>query len=281
MKSIALALAFTVFGCTEADNQRNRPPILNPSAQEANPASVRSQLHRMRTTVILSSAQESGTALNLPVGYDDVPNILEADDGLGVEGRSVVLAAHSGRSCGIGADFANIAARIQDCATINASLASWNGQENGNAGEGNWALVSKNGIGQEVWIDKTTNMLWSDRITDSMLWCVASGNSQTPSEGGVVDCQVLNPDRRELCNDLNVLPADQVSWRLPTRGDFLQADLNGARYVLRHTSSNYWTATVSGLNRDEAWSIIQSSASLTTASRAEGRAVRCIGRVLK
>ena len=281
MKLLALMLtALLASACLEAEKSNsNRPPVASPGVIAGGNAVLRSQLHRSRETAILTTAQEAGTANRLPVGYDNIPNIFESDDGLGSSTRTVIHASHSGRPCGQGAAFATIQARIQDCATINGSLAGWNGQSFGNAGEGNWVLVVRNSINDEVWLDQTTDYLWSDRIAEATSWCEASGNTQGIADGGSVDCQVLNPNLRNLCsNVISILPEAQVLWRLPTRPDFLQADVNGARYVLRNTDLAYWTATVSGANRDEAWSIEQLTGVASTVSRASGRAVRCIGR---
>lgn len=283
MKSIAfLALLTMVVACNDAE-KGNRPEInASRGAQISENSAVRSQLHRLRLTSVLSTAQESANAESLPVGYDNIPNIFEADDGFGSNSRSVIHAPHSGQSCGVGTAFATIQERMTNCETLNPGQASWKALSSGNAGEGNWSLVLRNVDGKEIWLDETTNYLWSDVVADATGWCDASGNRQGIADGGKVDCQILGT--RSLCADsaLPGIPESQVSWRLPTRGDFLQADLDGARFVLRNVSTmSFWTATVNGSNRDEAWSILQSTGALSAVSRAEGRAVRCIGRRLK
>ena len=283
MKFIALlALPLLLTACLEAESKKtSRPPLSNPGQVAVNPSEFRSQLHRDRTTVILSTTQEARQANSLPVGYENIPNILEADDGQGPR-TQVVYATHTAAPCGNGANFATIQARIQDCATINPTQSTWNGQANGTAGEGNWVLVVRNGINQEVWLDQTTNYLWSDRVAEASSWCDASGNTQAAPTDGNVDCFVLNTNQRNLCSgmSISILPDTQVSWRLPTRADFLLADINGARFVLNSIGLTFWTATVSGADRDQAWSIEQSTGMLSTGSRAESRAVRCIGRRL-
>lgn len=282
MKSVTLLVFLSLFAACNDASKGNRP-LINAStgAQVSSNATIRSQLHRVRATEILSTTQETSAAESLPVGYDNIPNIFEADDGFGTDSRSVVHATHSGNSCGIGTQFATIKDRIANCESLNLGQASWKGSANGNSGEGNWTLVARNVDGKEIWLDETTNYVWSDVVAEATGWCDASGNTQGLADGGVVDCHVLGT--RSLCANsaLPGIPESQVSWRLPTRGDFLQADLDGARFVLRNVSTmSFWSATVNGTNRDEAWAILQSTGALSSVSRAEGRAVRCIGRRL-
>lgn len=283
MKLIVLMGALTLLvGCNDA-TKGNRPQInASRGAQISENSLVRSQLHRMRSTNILSTAQETASAESLPVGYDNIPNIFEADDGFGSGARSVIHANHTGLPCGVGTAFATIKDRIANCESLNPNQASWKALNSGNAGEGNWTLVLRNVDGKEIWLDETTNYLWSDLVAEATGWCDASGNRQGVADAGVVDCQILGT--RSLCANsaLPGMPESQVSWRLPTRGDFIQADLDGARFVLRNVSTMaFWSATINGSNRDEAWSILQSTGELTAVSRAEGRAVRCVGRRLK
>ena len=77
------------------------------------------------------------------------------------------------------------------------------------------------------------------------------------------------------------VPTTDITWRLPTRADYLQADLNGLRFVLPRTDAAVWTATVSGENRENAWSIIPKTGELTSVVRSTNLAVRCVGRRLK
>jgi hypothetical protein len=70
-----------------------------------------------------------------------------------------------------------------------------------------------------------------------------------------------------------------IKWRLPTRNDYLQADLNGIRFVLKTANSPFWTATMNSAstNRSEAWTYNQSQRTIEKVAMTDLRQVRCIG----
>lgn len=277
---LALASLILLAACNPDGGGRARP---NGDTGDNTPAietvsAIRSQLTRAPGTPILTTAQEAQDAANLPSGYEAIPSVSLSDDGLGPT-THVHTVIHGALTCGSGTAFTSIQARIADCAAKNSALlASWTGQASGTGGEGDWKLVTKNAAG-EVWLDGTTNYLWSDRISDAANWCNASGNNETPVSGTTIDCKTLGG--QNLC--ANVLTTgisdNEVSWRLPTRNDFLQADLNGARFVLPNVDEvAFWTATVSGANRDEAWMMSMSAGILSAQNRSSTHGVRCVGR---
>jgi hypothetical protein len=281
----SLPLLLVLVSCTEADKARRSFPNPNTprvEAVESGSGTGRSQLHRLLGTVILTAEQESQSADNLRAGYDNVPNLNDSDDGMGGV-PSVNLARRPLVDCGVALTLTTIDSRIADCASKNTDRAVWRGQQNGNAGEGNWFLVLRqtvDGNGKEVWLDATTNYLWSDLVA-STNWCSASGNTEDALVENGVNCKAIH-DGINVCVGQTVqgLGEGLVSWRLPTRGDFLMADLNGARYVLNRTAAHFWTATVNGDNREQAWTIIQATGVMTPMGRNEVRGVRCLGRRL-
>ena len=75
----------------------------------------------------------------------------------------------------------NIEARISDCKTVNGDWAFYNGAQYGQAGEGNWSLVSvldDSGTKYEVWRDERTKLIWSDKTNSNYNWYRASGYSK-------------------------------------------------------------------------------------------------------
>lgn len=278
-----LPLLLVLVACNEAENSRRFMPTTpnNPTRDsvESGAGTGRSQLHRLLGTVILTAEQESQSANNLRAGYDNVPGLRDSDDGMGGV-PSVNLARRPQVDCGVTLTLTTIDSRIADCAAKNTDRAIWRGQINGNAGEGNWFLVARQGDGKEVWLDATTNYLWSDMVAQTN-WCSASGNDEDALKENGVSCKAIQ-DGMNACVGQTVqgLGEGLVSWRLPTRGDFLTADLNGARYVFAKTAAQYWTATVNGDNREQAWAIMQANGVLTPVARNEVRGVRCLGRRL-
>lgn len=207
---------------------------------------------------------------------------------------------------------ATIDGRIADCSLVNGAAAMWSGAQEGNAGHGDWKLVTKiaNGnAGKEVWRDERTQLLWSDNLSNingsgvptggtsqqNFGWCFASGNTQN---AGGIDCRtgVVGSHNRaavSLCAEVGGLltpngahsastaanslvswistgtaivdakggmllnataSSPSVTWRLPTRADYLQAYANGMGYVLpRFLSPYFWTSSVAAYDLGFAW----------------------------
>lgn len=180
--------------------------------------------------------------------------------------------------CGEGTNFTGISGRIRDCLAKNPKLAVWNGTVSGAAGETTWQLVTLTSGGKEFWQDLRTGLVWSDN-TGLKNWCAASGNKQPSAVGIDIDCSTLG-ENQNSCAELGVFGTNIV-WRLPTRNDFLQADINGARFVFKTstTSNGYWTATVVGTSagRSKAWSYNYVDGTLAASEMTNTLQVRCVG----
>lgn len=240
-------------------------------------------IHRERGSLILTSATERAFMMNgsLTANYRKVPNILIDDEGTDqVNVFTVNTLNRPTISCGVGANFTTIDARISDCAAKNKTSATWYGQANASSGEGNWKLVAITTTGSEVWLDERSGMVWSDIQTSAANWCQAANNGESPTAPGVVDCKTLKADT-SFCVGLKLSGiGENIKWRLPTRNDFLAADLNGIRFVLKTgTSLGSWTATmVAGVaTRNKAWVYHLNDGTLSAEELSSNHQVRCIG----
>lgn len=265
----------TLVGCGEdigRNNQRGSGGTIIPVNPE-DAFITPSQMHRRSGTNVISSRDEirNVTANTLPSGYRLVPSIVL--DNEGVSGSNVQTRTSLGRptvNCGIAAN-TTIGQRIADCQNLNQTKATWN-STSGIAGESSWRLVQKNNT-QETWQDTRTGFLWSD-IVATTNWCNAAGNSS--SEDSSVNCQVIAQGSACVGKTLNDM--NGVTWRLPTRNDYLQADLNGFRFVMKDVTVGFWTATISAQSsRNEAWVYVQSQGTLEKELLTENRQVRCVG----
>lgn len=241
------------------------------------PTVLNSQMFRDLGTKIYKYAQESELFRKntLPATLHPVPDKQAFD-----QDRLTIRPA-TAQNCGF--EFTSgavtIARRINDCQTRNSSNVrahTWDGTDNGLAGEGRWRLVIyKNG--RSVWLDVATGLVWSSPISPRN-WNYASGNV---------------PESEQICNGSNDtaakdfflgIQADEVSWRLPTRGDFLQADLNGSRFVLSTSPQGdanvYWSANYIS-DSQQAWAIQHNTGILSRRSENEMLYIRCVGNVLK
>lgn len=243
---------------------------------------INSHMHRLRASApILSYSQEIALTLSntLPSGLRRVP-LMELDDE-GTHGKNVVTMAQSRPSveCGMGEAFKGIDGRINDCNSKNGTKAIWNGYLSGAAGEGTWKLVALTATGRETWIDLKTGMVWSDVIASGN-WCKASGNTQESMIGVDTDCSVVGEGDSFCFGASSDGFGNNIQWRLPTRNDYLQADINGLRFVLKQGgSTGFWTATMvsKSLGRGEAWVYYPEQGTLSSGELTSSRQVRCIG----
>ncbi len=274
---ILLSLTALV-GCGEDTGSRRRPlETVTPPITEDDTFVLPSHLHRTTGLSVLTTKQEIDEILatSLPVGYRTIP--LMALDDEGTPDKNVRTRTSLGRpmaNCGMTAG-ATVSARITNCSTVNGTTAMWD-SSNGAAGESTWRLVTKDGS-QEIWADIRTGHLWSDVMDDSTNWCQASGN-KTKEDGAAVNCEAAAVD--VTCVGKAIMGLTNVKWRLPTRNDFLQADINGLRFVLKISSlTGFWTATMNSkaTTRNEAWVYHQEQGTLDSAVLTEDRQVRCIG----
>lgn len=204
-----------------------------------------------------------------------------------------------------GKDATSITAKIQDCYDQHAikpswdagvvNRISWNGEVNGNAGQGSWTLVTvyssslANGTAcdvtcYEVWRDDRTNFLWSDKL-GSTNWCKATGSSN--SAYASLPASFKEDDPNNYCDSqtyqeqtnapeswclehaalntpatydpmkggMRLATTPAATWRLPTIYDWEQANINGVRFVLPNMGGNFWSASIYSASRAYAWNI--------------------------
>lgn len=106
--------------------------------------------------------------------YRDVPDVTKDDDGH--DGVTCKYAPRPANDCGSTQN--TVSARIANCLSQNPLTSTWNGSVQCNRGQGIWKLVTRMGANKEVWQDQRTGQLWSSRVSTSMNWCQASGNTQ-------------------------------------------------------------------------------------------------------
>lgn len=280
---VVLAL-FSLVSCGQdvSSNKKKGSPNTVRDTSEATAdqsvETIRSHIHREKGAPILSSSDEIKKSFTggLAATYRKIP-LMEKDN----ESASTTVTS-LGRpttTCGVGT-FASINERIKDCISSNSNSSEWNGEKNGSAGESKWQLVMRSSDNKEIWLDSRTGMVWSDLIqTDTAKifnWCKASGNTQ--ANKGSVDCENIG-EQVNLCDLADKLDG-QIVWRLPTRNDFLQADINGLRFVLKkETDTGLWTATLKAgaSNFSEAWLYSSKEGTLISGKLSEEHQLRCIG----
>ena len=286
---LGLLLLTTFVGCNDTGSRHQQKVTKTDPGLDPETSTARSNLHRVKGSVVLTYAEEITRtfANDLPeVSYRRIPD-MELDDE-GSDGANITTRTSLGRPkvvCGAVGTFTGVTARIADCAAKNADKAIWEGFRYGASGEGTWQLVSRFDSGKEIWMDTRTGMVWSDTIVTGdgakeFNWCKAAGNSQNDTPTSTVDCGELSQGESVCVNLVMDEVGTQIEWRLPTRNDFLQADLDGARFVLKkETINGLWTATMkSGVaGRNMAWIYNSFDGSLTSGELSTTREVKCIG----
>jgi hypothetical protein len=272
LKLVPYVILVTLFGCTQAaDNTRNTKP--KPRTEQTPTIDlplgveiIKSQSYRTKGSAQLSYDKQNQNIIDdKEDNYRAVPNPNnDFDSRVNYVGGSEF--GEITNNCGTEAGFTKLSDRITDCKNKNTGKNAWSGTDNGISGEGNWHLVVKDN-GHSVWQDETTGLLWSSQI-EKTNWNSASGvNTDTSTDD-------------YSCNQTKYFSAEEVSWRLPTRNEFLLADINGARFVLPYTEYIYWTASKVG-NNAKAWTIYQANGTLLEADTDEAHYSRCIGFVKK
>lgn len=269
-------LLIGLVGCGEDSGGPNR----RPGPETTTPplvieGSVPGHLHRTLGNKVYSAEETLKYLLNTEnqhPSYRTIPLLGMDDEGSFRNVRT--LGDHKGRPgsvCGIGSGL-SLRQRLENCSEINGTRSIWEAALLGAAGEADWKLVARNANGHEIWMDTRTQMLWADASSGTN-WCRASGNTE------------------ESCNDLNgsldnricrpgIAGIDNIIWRLPTRNDFLQADLDGMRFVLPiNEEEGYWTATLDSRSvlRDKAWVYESAQGTLKSSSFEATHPIRCIG----
>ena len=235
-----------------------------------------SQIFRSAGTQGLTTSEASAKILanTLENFYRTIPDMAQDDE------KYTTVMTRPVVSCGLGSTFSGTESRIRDCAVQNNNSATWLSVNYGEAGEGTWKLVAYNqNTNKEIWKDMNTGLLWSDIIV-SANWCKASGNIQGVQGDITVNCQELS-ENTSFCANYSLSDGPTVKWRLPTRNDFLQADLNGARFILKagDNAIEFWTATVNSrsLGRSEAWAYSYGQGLISSQSLTASKQIRCVG----
>lgn len=286
-----IALVCTLVSCGAAKNPGSRNGKDNSGGNNNNgntrniqaagsialQSQLRSQMFRFKGKDIFTYAGEASKIQEnkLPATHRTVPSMSE-DIPTSVDLPKELL--NKDTSCGNTVE-GSIRARHEACLKANGDvneMVFWSGQKQAIQGEGEWQLVSnskpENDANKVVWQDLTTGYLWSD-VRVGYRWEEAAGIDGNFKER---PCQAkADKPKHELGN----ISSEIVSWRLPNRNEFLQADLNGSKYVLPNKDQFVWTASYAGQNM--AWAIKVSTGELQLRSTDDSLGVRCIGVVLK
>lgn len=193
---------------------------------------------------------------------------------------SVIYGARPSTDCGSGG--ATIQDKIDDCATNNPGMNTYNGLELGQAAEGKWTLVRKNGS-IEVWRDEKTRLLWSSIVANNINWFKASGSNDSNlgyamqgTDCGGGDCQTT-PSITQTCPAAFSLDSfSGTIWKLPSVDDFRIAFVNGYIKVMSQ-DFDAWTSTSATYPKSEAWYVHSSGGTINQAARAQEKDVICVG----
>jgi hypothetical protein len=271
-------LSFSVISCNDVSTNRKMGTFQPPQAVVAEPVVI-SGIHREQGKPVISYSDEI-KADGKPANGRFIPDNRLDDDG--ADGENTNIALRPNIECGLGRSV-SLTNKIKDCADKNADRAIWNGKLNGSSAEADWKLVmvSKVGLSKtEIWQDTRTKMLWSDIVSTTANWCQASGSDQPASDLVSIECNNLIGNEK-TCVNYSHSELPNVTWRLPSRVDYLQADIDGIRLVLRRSPDTFWTATTStfkqGEKRENAWTYDQESGNFVAFKMSEARSVRCIG----
>lgn len=264
-----------LLSCGEDYGKGRRPTVSKQPGQFVTAElGIPAYLHRDNNESILSSKDAINYLLDPSTqtnGIRSVPLMEKDDEGSSLNVKTLDSAkGRPGVVCGIKSEL-TLQGRISDCAEKNKEKAIWEATKFGASGESDWKLVARDSFGLEVWLDMRTNMLWAD-ASEGATWCEASGNTQ---EKCLKD---LSNFENRICQ--NVGKITNISWRLPTRNDFLQADLDGMRFVLPvNVQSGYWTATLDSKSvlRELAWVYKSEQGTLESRPIGTDMPVRCIG----
>jgi hypothetical protein len=270
---------------------------------------LQSNINRTLATSQVKQIQEviAYAGVALPAGYRDIPLIAQDDDGF--TGANVTYAARPGGDCGLAG---SLPTRITSCNL------SWDGNSQGNMGFGLWKLVTRSGANNEVWQDQRTGLIWSSLVGNTN-WCQAAGNADAGdisgycrnttyqpyyvgnnniglsscAEGGTDPAASAEAVATTLGNawsgtylpqkgGMGLLSTPVVRWRLPTRSDYLQAEVDGIRFVMPDMGSSgaggiEWTGTFMSATRNVAHTFLSDFGYLASTTRTANHLVRCVG----
>ncbi len=221
-----------------------------------------------------------------PYYYRDITEVSNDDEG-GHASSVIIKNLRPDTECGTAVEQNSIVKKMEDCKSKN-SFSSWEGEGNGISAESNWHLVVRTSAGSEIWFDAATKLLWSENMGVGN-WCKASGNSENlPVGGQMVSCSTIGSSEN-WCGD-TALKTDEkggidsslVSWRLPTRNDFFQADIDGIRFVVSNINKDFWSATIYSAARQNAWFYNGVYGTVSTIKRDNAtKNIRCVGRIVE
>jgi hypothetical protein len=140
--------------------------------------------------------------------------------------------------------------------------------------KGQFFLVTRSINGIEVYRDVASGLIWSDRMAKNYRFhspalSICSNLNSRPNHSGVIP----------------FLGIPDLTWRLPSADDFLQAEKNNIRQELPDMNHYFWTSTIYPTNPYYAY-VFSSSGELTTYQR-ELRdniyqlSVRCVAELKK
>jgi hypothetical protein len=161
----------------------------------------------------------------------------------------------------------SVSSRILDCKDEYSDAATWVGATQGLYAETTWTLVTRDTTaGAAIWKDTATGYLWTTTIDTEKSFCQAAGVDQDDYS---LNCTSNNVAKLSYCSEKSgfsypagvanklgnlSVSSGKVMWRLPTRADYLRAELNGIRYVLdMDIGNNYWTANVWSSDDSSVW----------------------------
>ncbi|HLE01069.1 MAG TPA: hypothetical protein VJB59_12450 [Bdellovibrionota bacterium] len=265
--SFPLFFGIVFFGCAKGLNDPNRSAAeVDISFQNYAP----SGMLRSRSMPQIPIAAELSMSTP-PQGYREIPVLALDDESLYTKHTS------TGRVCGTAEG--SIESRIADCAE------EWDGAVNTAGPAAKWKLVTRTADLDEVWLDSRTGLLWSDRLGAAATnFCNASGSNEDLSGiPGLANCSGIPGwcDSASMVRYRGNLTSG-VYWRLPTNFDWLQAEIDGVRFVLPRMAdlSTYWSSSfVDEVGSTRVRFFSGTTGSISNAVAAiEQHSVRCVGR---
>jgi hypothetical protein len=304
LKPLMIGLLVFTVGCKESEVEKTgtqtsvaRPqicpvpdtPPLCPVPEELRlELLLRSSSVRLVGSSQLTVAEEIDhvVAGTLPVAYSSIPDMILDNDGFRTSSNNHIVKVDRVNvgpfaDCGFNDALITIEEKIADCSDMNSDSSTWVGESNGISSEGTWKLVYKVS-GNEVWQDHSTKYRNN--------WCKASGNTQQVALGNgeqIIKCAVLGGSQ-SLCTDAGYgveqkggSLASSVSWKLPTRNDYLRAELHGIRFVLpgmQDKQRMFWTTTSQSTDKAFAWTFGSTHGEIARVIKHNSAYTRCIGR---
>jgi hypothetical protein len=185
----------------------------------------------------------------------------------------------------------SVSNRILDCRGEYSASATWVGSTEGLYAETTWTLVTRDTAAQiAIWKDNGSGYLWTTKIATDVSFCQAAGVDGTSY---TVNCNSNNADKLTYCSENSGFTYDtgvaaklgnlsvssgKVMWRLPTRADFLKAELDGLRYVLPMAETdNFWSANTWSVDAGSIWTFSGSGVLTTTEITNLTSDVICVG----